>query len=67
MSPDREVESQEGLLPKASRNPRMSNGRLLWFMEQGKVHLNKRFVLIFNKHVIQVLKYLMPQITSLTK
>lgn len=62
------AESQEVLLPKASRNPRRSNGRLVghgaW---QGALNQARRFALIFNKHVIQVVKYLMPQITSLTK
>lgn len=35
------AESQEVLLPKASRNPRRSNGRLLWVMGHGKVHWTK--------------------------
>lgn len=62
MSPDREADSQEVLLPKASRNPFLGHGA--W---QGALKQARRFALIFNKHVIQVLKYLMPQITSLTK
>lgn len=39
--PSTEAESQEVLLPKASRNPHRSNGRLLWAVGHGRVHWNK--------------------------